>query len=89
MIESRSPNSVARARAAVGPTCRIDNATKTRHSATFFAFCRFCSSRVPFADNVPALVRNSSVRSRSSSVSANKSPSSAITPALSSAVAAS
>ena len=31
---SIEPNSVASARAAVGPTCRIDSATSTRHSGT-------------------------------------------------------
>lgn len=89
MMASRSPNSVARARAAVGPTWRMDNATKTRHSAAFLALSRLSSSRLPLADKVPALVRKSSVRNRSSSVSVNRSPSSAITSALSSAMAAS
>ena len=32
MIASRLPYSVASARAAVGPTCRMDSATSTRHS---------------------------------------------------------
>ena len=58
-IASRSPNSVASARAAVGPTCRIDSATSTRHSGRVFATPRLSSRRLPFADIAPALVVNS------------------------------
>ncbi len=70
MIASRSSRTrVARARAAVGPTCRIDNATSTRHSGAAFALSRLASSRLPLADSVAGLACvNSSVRSRSSSV---------------------
>ena len=44
-IASIEPNSVASARAAVGPTCRIDSATSTRHSGTSLASSRLASSR--------------------------------------------
>ena len=43
------PNLVARARAAVGPTCRIDRATRTRHSGRSFAVARLASSLRPFS----------------------------------------
>ena len=46
------------------------------------ALPRLASSRLPLADSSPALVVNSSVRSRSSSVRVNRSPSSVITPGL-------
>jgi hypothetical protein len=88
-MASRLPNSLASARAAVGPTWRIDNATSTRHNGCSLALPRLASKRFPFADNSPALVVNSSVRSRSSAPSVNRSPSSAITSACSSATAAS
>ena len=88
-MASRLPNSVASARAAVGPTWRIDSATNTRHSGCAFAWPRWASRRLPLADNSPALVVNSSVRSRSSAVRPNRSPSSVMTPACSRAVAAS
>ena len=65
-MASRLPNSVASARAAVGPTWRIDSATSTRHSGCALALSRLASSRLPLADSSPALVVNSSVRSRSS-----------------------
>ncbi|CFR85365.1 Uncharacterised protein [Mycobacterium tuberculosis] len=88
-MASRLPNSVARARAAVGPTWRMDSATSTRHSGAALALSRLTSSRLPLADSSPALVRNRSVRSKSRSVSANSSPSSAITFACKSATPAS
>ncbi len=66
MIASRLPNSVASARAAVGPTWRIDSATSTRHSGCALASCRLTSRRLPLADRSPSLVVNRSVRSRSS-----------------------
>ena len=56
MIASRLPNSVASARAAVGPTCRIDSATSTRHSGCALALSRLASSRLPLADSSPSLV---------------------------------
>ena len=61
MMASRLPNSVASARAAVGPTWRIDSATSTRHSGWALALPRLASSRLPLADTSPALVVNSSV----------------------------
>ena len=48
-IASIEPNSVASARAAVGPTCRIESATSTRHSGTCLALSRLASSRWPLA----------------------------------------
>ena len=54
VIASRLPNSVANARAAVGPTWRIDNATNTRHSGCFLAVSKLASNRLPLADNVAA-----------------------------------
>ena len=88
-IASIEVNSRARAWAAVGPTCRMDSPTSTRHSGRSFADSRLTSSLRPLADSSPALVRNSSVRSRSSSVREKTSPSSRTTPACSSATAAS
>ncbi|SIN09935.1 Uncharacterised protein [Mycobacteroides abscessus subsp. bolletii] len=88
-MASRSPNSVANARAAVGPTWRIESATSTRHNGCCFALSRLSNSRAPLADRAPLLVLNRSVRSRSSAVRPNRSPSSSITPAASSAIAAS
>ena len=46
-IASIEPNSVARARAAVGPTWRIESATTTRHSGTSLDFARLSSSFSP------------------------------------------
>ena len=51
MIAARLPRAVASARADVGPTCRIDNATRIRHSGRSLASCRFASSRAPLADS--------------------------------------
>ena len=45
MIVSSEPNSAASARAAVGPTCRIDRATRIRHSGRVRASSRLTSSR--------------------------------------------
>ena len=45
------PNSWASARAAVGPTCRIDSATSTRHSGRCLAEPRLASSRSPLAES--------------------------------------
>ena len=41
----------ARARAAVGPTCRIDRATSTRHKGCSLTCCRLSSRRTPTADS--------------------------------------
>ena len=43
------PNAVARERAAVGPTCRMDSATSTRHSGWDFAFSSSSNRRCVFA----------------------------------------
>ena len=59
-IASSEPNSRASACAAVGPTCRIDSATSTRHSGRSLADSRLSRSLRPFADSAPALVRNRS-----------------------------
>ena len=37
-MRSMEPKAVASAREAVGPTCRIDSATRTLHRGCFFAF---------------------------------------------------
>ena len=56
------PNSVASARAAVGPTWRIDSPTSTRHSGTCFAWSRLASSRSPLAESTrPSVARSASV----------------------------
>ena len=48
-MASMVPNRVARARAAVGPTCRIDSATSTRQSGRSRAVARLASSLRPFS----------------------------------------
>jgi hypothetical protein len=88
-MRSIDPNSRASACAAVGPTCRIDNATSTFHNGRSLATSRLASSFRAFADNSPALVRKSSTSARLSSFRSKTSPSSAITRASSSAAAAS
>ena len=89
MMASILPKAPASARAAVGPTCRMDRATRMRHSGLALASCRFFSSRAPFADSLPSLVTKNAERIRSSSVSANRSLSSVMMSASRSAVAAS
>ena len=49
-IASIEPKSAARARAAVGPTWRIDRATSTRHSGRVLAAARLAISLAPLAD---------------------------------------
>ena len=93
---SIEPNSVASARAAVGPTCRIDSATSTRHSGTCLRPARLASRRSPLAAQLAALlallgrpgeqVASSAALARSRS---KMSPSSVTTPASSRACAAS
>ena len=88
-IAATEPNSAASARAAVGPTCRMDSATRIRHSGLVRASARLASSRVALALSVPCLTtKNGQVSSRSA-VSANTSPSSATRPQSSSAPTAS
>ena len=73
-------NAAASARAAVGPTCRMDRATRTRHNGRSLASCNWLSrasalavsSRVP---PCPARVKNAQ-RARSAAVTANRSLSS-------------
>ena len=61
-IAAIDPNSVASARAAVGPTCRIDSPTSTRHSGTCLAWSRLASSRSPLADSTrPSTATSASV----------------------------
>src|SRR5699024_4884130 len=50
-IASTEPSSVARARAAVGRTCRIDRATSTRHSGWALACWRLSTSFCPLAES--------------------------------------
>ena len=90
-MASIDPNSAASARAAVGPTCRIDSATTTRHSGTSLDFARLSSSFCPLAESCgpssPFLGArvNSSVLSSASRSRSKTSPSSSITPAWSNA----
>ncbi len=51
-IASIEPNWVASARAAVGPTCRIDRATMTRHNGCVLATSRLASSFSPVAETM-------------------------------------
>ena len=88
-IASTEPNSPASARAAVGPTWRMDSATRIRHSGLVRACSRLASSRVALALSVPCLTtKNGQVRS-CSSVSENTSPSSVTRPQSRSAATAS
>ena len=87
-MASIEPNSRARSCAAVGPTCRMDSATSTRHSGRVLAASRLSSSLCAFAVRPPPLRVKKSDRSRSSAVSENRSPSSVTRPALSNATAA-
>ena len=88
-IAVTEPNSAASARAAVGPTWRMDSATRIRHSGLVRTSARLASSRVALALSVPCLtMKNGQVSSRSA-VSANTSPSSATSPQSSSAATAS
>ena len=90
------PSSVASARAAVGPTWRIDSATSTRHSGTaVLRSWRLARRRTPLALScgpsspfLGARVNSGAVRSLVSSRS-KRSPSLPIAPASSSATAAS
>ena len=53
----------ASAWAAVGPTCRIDSATSTRHSGWVLAASRFCTSLWPLADSTrPSTASSSPLR---------------------------
>ena len=52
---SSDPSDWASARAALGPTCRIDSATSTRQSGWSFTRSRFSSSFWPLADSSPSL----------------------------------
>ena len=88
-IASSDPNSAASARAAVGPTCRMDSATRIRHSGLVRAWSRLTSSRVALALSVPCLTMKNGQVSRRSAVSANRSPSSVTRPQSSSALTAS
>ena len=88
-IASSDPNSAASARAAVGPTCRMDSATRIRHSGRVRACSRLISSRVALALSVPCLTMKNGQVSRRSAVSANRSPSSVTRPQSSSALTAS
>ena len=95
-IACSEPNSVASARAAVGPTCRMESPTITRHSGRSLAAARLSSSRWPLAESTgwspsPFLGArvNSGARSSLASSRSKTSPSSSMTPASSSAHAAS
>jgi hypothetical protein len=88
-IASIEPNSAASARAAVGPTCRMDSATRIRHSGLVRACSRLASSRVALALSVPCLTTKNGHVTSCSAVSANRSPSSVTRPQSSSALTAS
>ena len=87
-IASMSSYAAASAAAAVGPTCRIDSATRPRDSCWVLACSRFAISFWAFADSAPALVVKKELVASASSVSANRSPSSAISSLLINASAA-
>ncbi len=53
-MASSEPRARASERAAVGPTWRIDNATRTRHNGWRLARSRLSSRRCPFADSSPS-----------------------------------
>ncbi len=88
-IAASEPNSAASARAAVGPTCRMDSATRIRHSGRVRACSRLASSRVALALSVPCLTTKNGQVASCSSVRVNRSPSSATRPQSSSALTAS
>ena len=87
-----SASTLGNARATSGATpllmCRIDSATRNFAHGRVFAPSRLASSFLAFAFSTPALVVKKSDFARSSSVSANRSPSSSISPADSRASAA-
>ena len=88
-MASTEPNAVASARAAVGPMCRIDSATRIRQSGRCRASSRLPSSLVAFAVSEPPLVTKNGTVLKASAVSPNRSPSSVTSPESSSATAAS
>ena len=88
-IASTEPNAAASARAAVGPTCRIESATRIRQSGRCRASSRLPSSLTAFTVSPPCLLTKNGQLASFSSVSANTSPSSATRPLSSSAMAAS
>ena len=97
-MASIEPNCDASARAAVGPTCRIERATSTRHSGCCCALAKLSNRRTPLTESTfpstavsasafLAARVNSGTVSSCSGVSANRSPSSVTTPAFSRATA--
>lgn len=74
-IASIEPNCRASARAAVGPTWRIDSATSTLHRGRDLAASRLSSSFTAFADSSPFLVVKRSTCRRASASRSNRSAS--------------
>src|SRR5215471_2621200 len=67
LIASIEPNARASARAAVGPTCLIDSATRLRQSGLLRASSRLCSSFAALTVSVPCLLtKNGQVADRKS-----------------------
>jgi hypothetical protein len=74
-IASSDPKASASALAAVGPTWRIDSATRIRHSGRVFASSRLASSACALTLRPPALFTKNGLVARASPVSPNRSPS--------------
>ena len=81
------PKAAATSGATPGPMWRIDNAIRKRSNGLDLACSRLASSFVPLADSRPSLVVKNGTPLSFSSVSPNRSPSSVISPASSSAIA--
>ena len=88
-IFSTDPKRVANACAAVGPTCRMESATITRHKGRLFASSSAVTKRSAIAESDPSFLVKKVERSKSWSVSANISLSSSTKPSTSNACAAS
>ncbi len=89
VIASIEPNARASARAAVGPTCRMDSATRIRHSGLRRASSRLRSSLTALTVSVPCLLTKNGQVASACAVSENTSPSSVTSPQSSSAMTAS
>ena len=88
-IASSEPKASASARAAVGPTCLMDSATRMRHSGRVLASSRFASSACATSLRPPALFTKNGLVASFSSVRSKRSPSLVTRPSVSSATTAS
>ena len=88
-IASSEPNWAASTRAAVGPACRMDSATSTRHSGRVRASSSLPSSLAALTVRPPCLLTKNGTVASISSVSEKMSPSSVTRPESSSATTAS